>query len=751
MHRLLLLVCFGLGLAISAKAQGAVVEGRVIDGETDEPLPGVNVAVRADDRVVGGAATNADGAFRIEALPAGTFTVRVSAVGYAPRGEQVRLQAGETHTVHFRMQVRAQELNEIVVRGTRGREVPAATVQRLATAELVRQDAATVAEVGGLLPGVHVQTNSRGQTLIYLRNAGERQTAQFFDGALLNVPWDNRVDLGVLPAGMLEGVTVSKGVPAVRYGPNVVGGAVNFQSRTLSQPGTLTQVRGAVGLPGAGRGSVLHAGRRGPFSYTGQVGFATQSDYALPAGADLPHSQLSGETRTNTDRRFANGFVRGVYQLDDGVRLGVTALHVDAEKGVAPESNVDPAEGGVRYWRYPTWRKTMVILSGDAYLGTDRSVRGAVWGSRFEQDIHQYRSVAYDALRETQADRDLTAGARVLYDQPLGPGALTLSANGLTTRHDQTNVLHEAGGATAPDSNTTYRQHLYGVGAEYEVPLTGHLDASLGVGFEGSAIVDTGPWAAEGYPSYHSQAVSLTAGLTYAVTEHLTWRAAAGRKGRFPTMRELFGGALGKFVPNPDLHPVTALLGETGIVWSDERLRGEATLFLSRTHDAIDKQTIQDGPNAGKEQRINLDGSRTWGVEVVAALAPTERLALDGQLTWMRPRGFLDGETQKLDEKPAWLSTVTATCDLPWGLRALVQADYLGGVFARNDQNVFDRLPDAVLLNGRLSYTFNPRALGLASGEVFARVNNLTDELRLLQLGLPGPGREVLAGLKLTL
>lgn len=60
-------------------------------------------------------------------------------------------------------------------------------------------------------------------------------------------------------------------------------------------------------------------------------------------------------------------------------------------------------------------------------------------------------------------------------------------------------------------------------------------------------------------------------------------------------------------------------------------------------------------------------------------------------------------------------------------------------------------LPDALVFNGRLSYAFTPSDAWFTSGEAFVRVDNLTDEVRLLQLGLPGPGREFRLGLKATL
>ena len=723
----------------------SALEGFVRDAETGEPLPGVNVAARAGEEVAGGTATDADGRFRIEGLAPGAYVVRVTSVGYAPAEKRVRLGAS-TRAVRFRLEQRAQELSEIVVRGTRAQATTPATVQRLSAAEIVQQDPSTVADVARLLPAAHVATNSRGQTILYFRNSADRQMGQFFEGALLNVPWDNRVDLGVLPAAMLEGVTASKGVPSVRYGTNVIGGAVNFTARSLEEPGYHTEVRGAGGAPAAGSGSVLHMGRQGNFSYTAEAGYTAQGDYALPDDADLPFSQPSGETRTNTDRRIANGFLRGTYEFDNGARLGVSALHVDSEKGAAPESNLDPEVTGVRFWRYPTWRKSMLIVNGEAPLGGGVRLRGSAWGSRFTQDIFQYQSVDYERLKETQNDLDYTAGTRLIGIVPVGSGALDLTLNALTTRHRQNNVLYEAA-SPRPDSVSVYRQHLFSVGAEYDWPVTQRLAVTAGASFDGTATPQTGPFP----PRDPIYGYSITTGLTYDLTDQLTFHAAAGRKPRFPTPRELFGAALGKFVPNPNLKPVSALLAEAGAEWQGTAFSGEATAFFNRTHDTIDQRTFQSGPNEGKEQRINLDGTRVYGVEMRGAMQLTDRLTLDGHLTWMRLRGFEDGEARKFDEKPAWLGLLTATYDLPFGFRAMAQSEYLGGVYTRTEQNTFVTLPDALIFDARLSYPFNPRALGLAGGEVFARVNNLTDELRLLQLGLPAPGREVRVGFKLTL
>ena len=74
---LLLGLCWMIGGA-SALAQ-TTLTGRVTDAETGEPLVGANVFL---DGTMRGAATDADGAFRIEGVPPGAYRL-VASMGSA--------------------------------------------------------------------------------------------------------------------------------------------------------------------------------------------------------------------------------------------------------------------------------------------------------------------------------------------------------------------------------------------------------------------------------------------------------------------------------------------------------------------------------------------------------------------------------------------------------------------------------------------------------------------------------------------
>ncbi len=124
--------------------------------------------------------------------------------------------------------LRFYALEEIVI----GAVVDEEEVSGVSESRLYRVRFADVASVHGsvvsdllrTVPGLHVQTNSRGETLAYMRGAGERQTEYLLDGVPMNIPWDNRFDLGALPAAVVGSVTAVRSAAGPRLGTGGAGG-----------------------------------------------------------------------------------------------------------------------------------------------------------------------------------------------------------------------------------------------------------------------------------------------------------------------------------------------------------------------------------------------------------------------------------------------------------------------------------------------------------------------------------------------
>ncbi len=609
-------------------------------------------------------------------------------------------------------------LGEVVVGGVEAR---GAGVERVPVAGVLTRDPVAVADVVHLVPSATAPTHSRGETLVYGRGAGARQTAVLLDGAPLTVPWDRRLDLGLVPAGVVGAVDVVRGPASLAWGPNAAGGAVDLVPRALGTGGALTEAEASGGLPTRGRLAATHLRRRGPW----QVGVA--ADASVRRGdalaAPLPFSQADAALRTNTDRRSASALARVAGEWA-GRRLAVTLLHVSATQGVAPEGHLDPHVDRVRFWRIPSWRQTTLVARGQTAAGP-LGLDATVWGGAFAQTVRPFESAAYDAPRTDQDDDDRSAGARLVGTARLGRVEGRVIATGLGSVHRQT----EAG------ATETFRSAEGRVAAEVEGGV-GRAQVLAGVGLDAFAPLETAGREAAG--SFWAPA--LTARVAAPVGEAEAW-AGIARAARFPTMRELFGEALGRFVLNPGLRPETTWQAEAGARVERPRWEARAVAFTRRTAGAIEQDVLDDG----RRRRVNLGGSRALGVEASAGRRRGP-LRLDASGTLLHLRGWADDRAKaaRLPERPGALGRLAAVWLPPTGWTLAAEVLAAGPAVSLGPDGAI-ALPGSVRLGGRVGYRWT---VGRGLLAAFARVDNATDALHLPQAGLPAPGREVRVGLR---
>ncbi|WP_076070319.1 TonB-dependent receptor [Sphingomonas montana] len=615
----------------------------------------------------------------------------------------------------------------IVVSGQReaGDAVSFETRHALSPEMVGRLDAMSADEIVRRLPGLHVPTNSRGEAVAFVRNAGERQVTVFFEGASINIPWDNRLDLSLLPAGLIGGVRTAAGPLAPHYGVNALA-AISLSP--VDAPGAQGQY--GTGDQLDGRAAV----RIGPAIVGGS--YARRDGDPLSDDADLPFSQPGRRLRTNTDRELASLFGRVAQSVGDH-DLSLAAFHVRGAKGIAPEGN---RASGARFWRYPDIRHTLIAGNARSRLTGSTELDSALWYQRFGQTIDSHADADYDRITAQQVDRDRTWGVRELLKHRSGPATFVGSLNLQQSTHRQRDIGYVGGSRPAVlPATLSYSQRNWSVGGEVEYAVSPVLRAEIGAGYDAVDYVRTG----DKPPVPTAGDWTGRIGLILATGDGWLLRAAVGRKMRAPTMRERFGEAINRFLPNPDLDPERIITAELGAEW-----RGAAGGFYLIPFVQDLKNTIDQRTAGGLRQRINLDGSTVRGLELGGSWQILPPLAVAGNATWtqVRRKGATAGQPNRIAEKPALIASINARYAHPSGISAMVEARHVGEAYSADPAGALVALERSTSLDGRIGYGWD---VGNRKMEIFLHAGNIGDTWIEPQLGLPAPGRSVRIGLQL--
>jgi TonB-linked SusC/RagA family outer membrane protein len=131
-----LVVALSLSMAAAAMANGRVV-GKVIDDDTNAPLGGVSIKIKVGGKVLG-AFTGKDGSYEIRNVPAGTYEITASYIGFKTRTSKVTVTEGAEATVDFKMQLDLLLLEEAVVigYGTKQKKDVTGAVSRVNASEI---------------------------------------------------------------------------------------------------------------------------------------------------------------------------------------------------------------------------------------------------------------------------------------------------------------------------------------------------------------------------------------------------------------------------------------------------------------------------------------------------------------------------------------------------------------------------------------------------------------------------------------
>ncbi len=209
-----------VNIANAQVGQGAL-KGKIIDKETNEPVPFANVAVFLNGNQISGATTDFDGVFFVKPLPPGKYEVKATYVGYQPAGiSGVVVKADQTsyQDIKISQGVQLSEFEYVEY------EVPLinknggsdATVTREEIAKMPGRSAESVAITVG---GVYSADGERGS----VRGTRSDATDTYIDGVKVRGSAN-------IPQSAIEQVSVLLGGVPAQYG-DITGGVISITTR----------------------------------------------------------------------------------------------------------------------------------------------------------------------------------------------------------------------------------------------------------------------------------------------------------------------------------------------------------------------------------------------------------------------------------------------------------------------------------------------------------------------------------------
>ena len=255
------IVFFLIGSA-AVQAQYSI-SGKILDSQTGDPLPGANIFVIQEQR---GASADAEGEYSIDNLSSGTYTIRLSFIGYNTITSDITVSDSDLER-DFSLEPSQKTLDEVVVSGIAGttsRAVSQTTVSKISAGELQEANnySGISSLIGGKAAGVTVRPssgNAGGSVSFNIRSGGglggDGQPVIYIDGTRVD---NSEIEgfaaggqgvgaLSDLDPSQIEDIEILKGPAATAmYGTSGASGVVLIT--TKGQSGAITGSEMNIGV-----------------------------------------------------------------------------------------------------------------------------------------------------------------------------------------------------------------------------------------------------------------------------------------------------------------------------------------------------------------------------------------------------------------------------------------------------------------------------------------------------------------------
>ncbi len=219
----------------SGQTQTLELQGKVFDSSSGAVLEGATVFLKKLEK---GASANADGFFSIQEIPAGTYTLRVSYVGYRPVERTLTIE--RDRALDIRLEPSVFKLDDLLV--TAGRDSLMESTRSLTIIEKTEMDrrrGQTIGESLQAVPGVVLLKTGPSIAKPVIRGLHSQRILTLNHGiAQEGQQWGGEHAPAIDPFAP-DRIEIIKGAAGVEYGIGAMGGVIRVGEEPIQKTGGL--------------------------------------------------------------------------------------------------------------------------------------------------------------------------------------------------------------------------------------------------------------------------------------------------------------------------------------------------------------------------------------------------------------------------------------------------------------------------------------------------------------------------------
>jgi outer membrane receptor for ferrienterochelin and colicins len=215
-------------------SQEGNISGRITSADSSS-IAGATIIIKA---TTVGTVSDKNGLYEIHRIRPGTYTIRVSFLGYETQEKTVYLRNGDINE-DFVLKESDMDLNEIVVTGTKSekslKNVPVVT-QVISARKMLDLGITNVPDaLQNMVPGLNMsQFGTRAS--ITLQGMDSKYVLFLIDGERIAGEVNGDIDYSMLNLENIERIEVIKGASSSLYGSNAIGGVINIITKKITDP-----------------------------------------------------------------------------------------------------------------------------------------------------------------------------------------------------------------------------------------------------------------------------------------------------------------------------------------------------------------------------------------------------------------------------------------------------------------------------------------------------------------------------------